>query len=175
MKYNIDGCNLQASMKNNFFIKKIFTDLQALSKLRIACPLKKVISDWLEINKNLKFEFEYFQGEYRITNLVFEDNTFPKAMPRNIKGIGTLKAFTNISNTNVEIWNVRINGEFKWYKNCINNVNWDNFFWDNFFFGATSLRGLSLVAPKKNYLNKNHSRKIPAIIMLIDLKNKKYE
>ncbi len=43
MKYQIDGCKLQASMKNNYFVKKLFTELQKLSRLKIGCPMEKVI------------------------------------------------------------------------------------------------------------------------------------
>jgi hypothetical protein len=37
----------------------------------------------------------------------------PKSMPRNIRGIATLKAFTNISKANVEIVMMKVYGEFK--------------------------------------------------------------
>jgi hypothetical protein len=43
MKHNVDGCNLQASMNNNFMIRGIFAELQKLSRLKISCPMKKVI------------------------------------------------------------------------------------------------------------------------------------
>ncbi len=42
LKYQINGCNLQASMKKNNFVRKIFTEVQKLSKLKIECPMKKV-------------------------------------------------------------------------------------------------------------------------------------
>jgi hypothetical protein len=42
MKYNIDGCNLQESLKNNYYVKRVFTEMQKLSKLKIGCPMKKV-------------------------------------------------------------------------------------------------------------------------------------
>jgi hypothetical protein len=54
-----------------------------------------------------------FQGVYRVTNWNFTDNLLPQAMPRNIKGIATLKTFTNISNANVELAKLQIHCEIK--------------------------------------------------------------
>jgi hypothetical protein len=42
MKYKIDGCKLQESLKNNYFVRKVFIDAQKLSKWKIGCPMKKV-------------------------------------------------------------------------------------------------------------------------------------
>jgi hypothetical protein len=52
VKYNVDGCKLQESMKNNRFVRKVFTELQKLSKLKISCPLKKVIIFDIRSHKN---------------------------------------------------------------------------------------------------------------------------
>ncbi len=112
LKYNVDGCNLQASMKNNYFVRKVFTEFQELSKMKISCPLKKVtIIDYGSYKRTLNLYI--FQGQYRIRNWIITDDLFPKASPRNIKGIGTFKFFTNISNTKIEIWKVKVFGEFK--------------------------------------------------------------
>jgi hypothetical protein len=54
-----------------------------------------------------------FQGQYRAKNWIITDEILPKLMPRNIKGIVTLKAFANISNSNVEIWKLKVSGEYK--------------------------------------------------------------
>jgi hypothetical protein len=54
-----------------------------------------------------------FQGQYKVTNWNFNDDYLPRGMPRNIKVIVTFKAFTNISNKNVEIWHLKIYGELK--------------------------------------------------------------
>jgi hypothetical protein len=54
----------------------------------------------------------FFQGEFRIVNLIFNDESLPKSMPRNLKGMATFKAFTNISNTNIEIGKLQVYGEF---------------------------------------------------------------
>jgi hypothetical protein len=43
IKYKIDGCKFQASLKNNHYVRKVFTEMQKLSTIKIGCPMKKVI------------------------------------------------------------------------------------------------------------------------------------
>jgi hypothetical protein len=61
VKYIVDGCKLQASMKNNRFVRKVFTELQKLSKLKISCPMKKVRSLVIFDRTRIR-AFMYFSG-----------------------------------------------------------------------------------------------------------------
>jgi hypothetical protein len=70
MKYNIDGCNLQTTMKNNRFVKKLFTEAQKMSKMKISCPMKKVrIFDYG--SQKLNLIFEYISGTVQDYKLVY--------------------------------------------------------------------------------------------------------
>jgi hypothetical protein len=68
LKYNIDGCNLEASLKNNHLISKVFTETQKLSALKIGCPMKKVR---YMINK-LSSNFKYISGRIQTHKLDFQ-------------------------------------------------------------------------------------------------------
>jgi hypothetical protein len=65
LKYNIDYCNFQASMKNNFFVRRIFTELEKLSKLKISCPMKKV----------RQLNFGFWLASKMSISVFFRDNT----------------------------------------------------------------------------------------------------
>ncbi len=54
-----------------------------------------------------------FQGQYRISNWGFTDDILPRAVPRDIKFITTVKAFTNISNKKIELFKLKIYSELK--------------------------------------------------------------